>query len=67
MKVGDYVAKISAPWKQHNRWMEFPCDPPATPLGVLVSWCNRRHLWTVLTSSGKLIQIEESTIEEIKL
>lgn len=68
MKVGDYVAEITSDWQKHNKWMEFPDEPPV-PLGVIVSTHKFQNtggaesaLWEVLDSSGRITVWGEKSI-----
>tara|TARA_A100001011_G_scaffold96514_1_gene101514 strand:+ start:1738 stop:1968 length:231 start_codon:yes stop_codon:yes gene_type:complete len=55
VKVGDYVGKVSNRWQKHNKWLEFPDEPP-TPLGLIVKqkmWIGVT-CWIVLKNDGTL-------------
>ena len=66
MKIGDYVAKITNEWQLHNKWMEFPDDPPV-PIGIIVdvvSWWPY-PTWSVLTSDGSIINYNQKQLQTI--
>jgi hypothetical protein len=67
LKVGDYVARITNKWQQHNPWMEFPADKQPVPLGIIVSGGHVAFSWDVLESSGKIVTWHYQALKAISM